>query len=265
LGLLISTVAAQAQNAQADDETESSTSNAANNPAEPRPALQYWNQYATSLNGVSGGAENGVVRGLLPFEIGSVQQILHINPSIATNPTTRSGPRTGLGDTQIYDYTLGKFDFGLPQKVTLGFGPLLAIPTSSSRNFGTNAVQAGAAAIILAPQSWGLIGALGTHQQPLSGVSSKLTVAQPLIFFNLQHGYYLRSSAAVTFDTGNHTSVVPIGFGLGKVMQLDDGYTLNVYAEAQPSIYRSGVGAPNCQVFTGIALQLPRNLIGWAH
>jgi hypothetical protein len=43
---------------------------------------------------------------------------------------------------------------------------------------------------------------LGTYQQTLSGVSAHVTVAQPLIFFSLPHGYYLRSSAAMTFDTG---------------------------------------------------------------
>ncbi len=35
------------------------------------------------------------------------------------------------------------------------------------------------------------------------------------------------------------------------------GYTLNLYAEGQPSFYRTGVGAPNYQVFTGVTLQLP--------
>jgi hypothetical protein len=34
-------------------------------------------------------------------------------------------------------------------------------------------------------------------------------------------------------------------------------YTLNIYADAQPSLYCSGVGASNYQIFTGIALQLP--------
>ena len=91
----------------------------------------------------------------------------------------------------------------------------------------------------------GLLGVLGTYQQTLSGVSSHVTVAQPLIFFNLPHGYYLRSSAAMTFNTGNHTSAIPVGVGLGKVIQLDAGYTLNAYAEVQRSLYRSGVGAPN--------------------
>ena len=99
-------------------------------------------------------AESGEGRVLIPFQIAGVQQIMHIVPPVVTNPTTTSGPRTGLGD-------------------------------------------------------------------------------------------------------GNHTSATPVGLGLGKVIQLDAGYTLNTYAEIQPSLYRSGVGAPNYQVFTGISLQLP--------
>jgi hypothetical protein len=262
-GLLTCGVAAQADNvgtsddADASGNSEISSSNSANNPAEPKFTLQYWNYYAPSLNNLNGDAENGEARVLIPFKIAGIQQIVHIDPPIVTNPTATGGPRTGLGDTQIYNFTLGKFDLGLPQKVTFGLGPLVAIPTSTSSNFGTNKLQAGAAGIILAPQSWGLLGVLGTYQQTVSGVSSHVTVAQPLIFINLPHGYYLRSSAAMTFNTGNHTSAVPVGLGLGKVIPLDGGYTLNIYSEAQPSLYRSGVGAPNYQIFTGIALQLP--------
>jgi hypothetical protein len=91
-----------------------------------------------------------------------------------------------------------------------------------------------------------------------------VTVAQPLIFFNLPYGYYLRSSAAMTFDTGNHTSAISVALGLAKAIQLDGGNTLNIYADAQPSLYRSGVGAPKYQIFNGIALQLPPHFIsGW--
>jgi hypothetical protein len=269
-GLLACAVAAQADNAEksvdanASDNSESSGSNSANNPAEPKFTLQYWNYYAPSLNSLNNDAENGEARVLIPFKIAGIQQIVHIDPPIVTNPTATGGPRTGLGDTQIYNFTLGKFDLGMPQKVTFGLGPLVAIPASTSTNFGTNKLQAGAAGIILSPQSWGLLGVLGTYQQTLSGVSSHVTVAQPLIFFNLPHGYYLRSSAAMTFNTGDHTSAIPVGLGLGKVIQLDAGYTLNAYAEVQPSLYRSGVGAPNYQVFTGISLQLPSQFTsGW--
>jgi hypothetical protein len=269
-GLLACAVAAQADNAEtfvdanASDNSESGDSNAANNPVEPRLTLQYWNYYAPSLNHLNGDAESGDARVLIPFQIAGVQQIMHIVPPVVTNPTTTSGPRTGLGDTQIYNFTLGKFDLGLAQKVTFGLGPLVAIPTSTSINFGTNKLQAGAAGIILAPQSWGLLGVLVTYQQTLSGVSSHVTVAQPLVFFNLPHGYYLRSSAAMTFNSGNQVSAIPVGLGLGRVTQLDAGYTLNAYAEVQPSVYRSGVGAPNYQVFAGISLQLPSHFTsGW--
>jgi hypothetical protein len=123
-GLLASVVAAQADNAEtsvdanASDNSESSGSNAANNPVEPRLTLQYWNYYAPSLNHLNGDAESGEARVLIPFQIAGVQQIMHIVPPVVTNPTTTSGPRTGLGDTQIYNFTLGKFDLGLPQKVT---------------------------------------------------------------------------------------------------------------------------------------------------
>jgi hypothetical protein len=249
--------------ADANDNSESSSSNAANNPAEPRFTLQYWNYYTPSLNDLGGGAENGTAKVFFPFKIGGVEQIMHIIPSIVTNPTATSGPRTGLGDTQIYNFTLGHFDVG-SQKVTVGLGPLVVAPTSSNSNFGTHKWQAGAAGIILTSQSWGLLGALWTYQQTLSGVSSHQAVVQPLIFYNLPHGYYLRSSAAMIFNAGNHTTAVPVGLGPGKVFQLNGGYSLNVYAELQPSLYRPGVGAPNYQVFAGIQLQLPESFTsGW--
>src|ERR1700756_6035956 len=109
LGLLIFPVAAWADNvatsdkADAGDNSESSSAKAANNPAEPRFTLQYWNYYAPSLDELGGGAENGALRSLIPFTIAGVQQIMHINPSVVTNPTATSGPRTGLGDTQLYN------------------------------------------------------------------------------------------------------------------------------------------------------------------
>jgi hypothetical protein len=243
--------------ARAADDSENASSNSANNPIEPKLTLEYWNYYATSLSDLNGTAENGLGRFLIPWKITGIQELTHIVPPVVTNPTATSGPRTGLGDTQIYELTLGSFAVGLPQKVTLAFGPLVVIPTRTNSNFGTDKLQAGVAGGGLAPQSWGILGVLATWQQTVSGPTSHETTVQPNIFYNLSHGFYLRSSAIMIFDTATHTTVVPVGFGLGKVMNLDGGYALNLYAEAQPSFYRTGVGAPNFQVFTGIKLQLP--------
>jgi hypothetical protein len=98
---------------------------------------------------------------------------------------------------------------------------------------------------------------LGTYQHTLWGPSSELTTVQPIAYYNLKDGYYLRSSACMSFNTYGHQSVVPVGFGVGKVIKLDGGYVMNVYAEAQPSVYRAGAGAPNFQVYTGIQIQFP--------
>ena len=272
LVLTASTVADAADDATTSDETqagfdaERKSNNSANDPTEPRLTVEYWNYYAPSLNNLNGGAENGEGRLLIPFQINDVQQLFHIDPPIVTNPTAKTGPRTGLGDTQIYNLTLFKRDVGLyeHEPITFGIGPLIAAPTNTNTNFGTNSLQAGAAGVILAPQGWGLLGVLPTYQRTVSGVSTQLTTVQPNVFYNLHSGWYLRSSAIMRFDTSTHTTTIPIGLGAGKVIQLAGGYTLNLYAEAQPSVYRSGTGAPNFQIFAGIQIQLPPSFTsGW--
>jgi hypothetical protein len=252
LGLIVCAMEAQAQS--------SSDSNSANNPIYPKLTVEYWNYYATSLNRLNGGAENAIVRSLIPYKTDGIQQLLHIITPIVTAPAATSGPRAGLGDTQIYNLVLIPLDVGLREKASLGIGPLFAVPTNTSTNFGPNSLQFGFAAGIIAPQSWGLLGVLATYQHTLWGPSSQLTTVQPNVFFNLHKGYYLRSSAIMQFNTYSHTQFVPVGFGVGKVIKLSGGYVLNVYAEAQPSVYHSGLGAPKFQVFTGVKLQFPPKL-----
>jgi hypothetical protein len=258
-GLIVSVCALDAR-AEDAKTSGSSSSNSANDPTEPRFTVEYWNYYALSLNQLNGDAENGIARVLIPFKVGGIQQEMHVIPSIVTAAAATSGPRTGLGDTQIYNFTLTKQDIGLPEKVTFGIGPLIAVPTATSTNFGPNSLQGGVAGAVIAPQSWGLLGVLATYQHTLWGARSEVTSVQPNVFYNLDQGYYLRSSAVMTFDTYSHTRVIPIGFGAGKVIQLAGGYTLNAYVEAQPSVYRAGVGAPRFQVFTGIKMQFPSSV-----
>jgi hypothetical protein len=265
LSVCVCAVDARAEDAKtsassSSNSSDSSSSNSANDPTEPRLTLEYWNYYAPSLNQLNGDAENGILRALIPFTVGGIQQEMHVIPSLVTAPAATSGPRTGLGDTQIYNFTLTKQDIGLPEKVTFGIGPLIAVPTATSINFGPDSLQGGVAGAVIAPQSWGLLGVLATYQHTLWGPSSSVTSVQPNVFYNLDHGYYLRSSAVMTYDTFGHTTVIPIGFGAGKVIQLDGGYTLNAYVEAQPSVYRAGVGAPLFQVFTGIKIQFPASV-----
>jgi len=43
--------------------------------------------------------------------------------------------------------------------------------------------------------------------------------AQPLLFYNLGDGFYLRSTGIVSFSLGQN-AVVPVGLGLGSVFEL---------------------------------------------
>jgi hypothetical protein len=105
---------------------------------------------------------------------------------------------------------------------------------------------------------------LPTYLRTVSGASTQLTTVQPIAYYNLHDGWYLRSTAIMRFETSNHTTTIPVGLGASKVIQLGGGYTLNGYVEAQPSVYRSGTGAPNFQIFAGIQIQLPPSWTsGW--
>jgi hypothetical protein len=99
-GLVVIVCAADARAEEAKT-SDSNNSNSANDPTEPRLQFQYWNYYAPSLNQLNGDAENGVGRALIPFTVDGIQQVLHIDPPVVTAPAATSGPRTGLGDTQI--------------------------------------------------------------------------------------------------------------------------------------------------------------------
>jgi hypothetical protein len=251
-----SSVSDEKRDPPTSDDT-SADNNAANSPTEPRLTFQYWNYYAPSLNEKSGGAENGLGRTLIPFQVDGIQQIFHIDPPVVTDPNAISGPRTGLGDIQVYNFSLTKFDLGQSQTLTVGIGPLLAVPTATSTNFGPRSLQGGATGVIEARLNWGILGVLWTYQHTLSGVGSELITVQPILYYNFDHGYYFRSDAIMQFNTYSHTNVVPVGFGFGKVFHLSGGYLLNAYVEAQPSVYRTGPGAPNFQIETGIQIQFP--------
>jgi hypothetical protein len=255
------TAPSSVSNAKADPPASGDTNdsnNAANSPTEPRLTFQYWNYYAPILHDNSNWAENGTGRILIPFQVDGIQQIFHVVPTVVTDPNSITGPRTGFGDLQLYNFSLTKFALPESQALTVGAGPLMAFPTVNSPNFGPdNTVQGGAAGVIEARLSWGILGVLATYQHTLSGAGSQLATVQPILYYNFEHGWYFRSDAIWQFNTYSHTDYVPVGFGFGKVFQLEGGYVANAYVEAQPSIIRSGRGAPIYQIETGIQIQFP--------
>jgi hypothetical protein len=58
------------------------------------------------------------------------------------------------------------------------------------------------------------------------------------------------------FDLQRGDLYIPLGFGAGKVWNLEGGTTLNLFAEPQWTLAHTGV-APELQVFSGFNIQFP--------
>jgi hypothetical protein len=226
--------------------------NDANNPLAPKAALQLQDYFQPVLNSMPGsGANQQLVRGVLPHEELGIKQVMRATLPVASLAYGPGQSVTGLGDTTIYDVPV--LFIG---KTKLGAGPLVIVPTSTSRALGAGKWQVGGQAIVSAPQDWGLSAGYVSYQQSFEN-SLRTISAQPLLFYNLPGGYYLRSSGLASFDLAAHTSVVPIGLGLGRVFQLPNGRVVNLFIEPQYSVVHSGAGVPTFQVFAGFNIQFP--------
>lgn len=228
--------------------------NRSNDPLTPRMAFEFHNYAQPVLaERPASGADQGFFRFVLPHALFGVDQMMRASMPVVASAWDPEKAVNGVGDFTIFD--LAVFYFG---SVKTGIGPLLVVPTASSRALGTSKWQAGVQTVVSAPHAWGLTTMLAAWQQTLDGKLQTVT-AQPLLFYNLGDGFYLRSSGIASFDLGRN-AVVPVGLGLGRVFELPNGASLNTFIEPQYSVIQSGPGVPAFQVFAGVVVQLPVRL-----
>ena len=228
--------------------------NRSNDPLTPRMAFEFHNYAQPVLaEQPSSGADQGYFRFVLPHALFGVDQMMRASMPVVASAWDPEKAVNGVGDFTVFD--LAVFYFG---SVKTGIGPLLVVPTASSRALGTSKWQAGVQAVVSAPHAWGLTTILAAWQQTLDGTLQTVT-AQPLLFYNLGDGFYLRSSGIASFDLGRN-AVLPVGLGLGRVFELPNGASLNTFVEPQYSVIQSGRGVPSFQVFAGVVVQLPVSL-----
>lgn len=243
-----------------NNSTNSSTNvtNRANDPLTPEPEILLQNFFMPSPQGYGGRpVDEELLRLYWPVKIFGVQNIARIYQPIYTRPLFPHGRNAGFGDTTVFDLALHKVG-----KFTLGAGPLLVFPSASHFNLGDGKWQAGVAGSVVTERSWGLLGTIITYSHSFSGYgsghpSTQVVGVQPLAHYNFNKGYYLRSSGIWNIDYGNHNSVIPIGFGAGKVSTLRSGVVMNLYIELQRSVHHTGTGSPTWQILTAVNFQFP--------
>ncbi|WP_428428629.1 hypothetical protein [Pararhizobium sp.] len=233
--------------------------NAANNPLTPKITINFHNYFIPDFIDVPKDkhANQFLLRGLIPSDAFGLPQLIRFTLPVATSPGVPDGYVTGIGDLTLIDL------FVLPKAgdVTFAAGPVLVIPTASEDELGSGKWQAGAAGVVVAPQSWGLLGGLVTYQASFAGSDLRddvnLLTVQPIVNVNLDKGFYLRSTATWNFNMENGASCIPVGLGIGKVFQLDKGITMNAFVEPQYTVWHDGPGAPRWQIFAGLNFQFP--------
>lgn len=231
--------------------------NEANNPLTPKVTLNLHDQWAPRLYDSDDYINTFMLRGVVPHKLFGAPQMLRFTmPVVQTVPVPPEGTRNGVGDLNLIDWFV--FDAGAMQ---LGVGPQFTIPTASNDHTGTGRWQAGASAVLIAPQHWGLLGGLLSWQHSFAGDSDRGTQNnlsfQPFFIYNLPQGWYLRSTASWNFNLETDDYVVPLGAGVGKVWALAGGRTINVFIEPQWTVKHDGAGQPRFQVFMGVNFQFP--------
>lgn len=245
-----------AAGAAAQGPPSSEAVNEANSPLTPKVTINLQDYYVPAYYGLEDSDSNQLLlRGVLPHKLLGWPQILRATVPIVTSPDEPLGSETGLGDINVIDLLLFKAG-----PVEFGAGPQFTFPSATDDRLGTGKWQAGAAAVVIAPQSWGLLGGLVTYQHSFAGdddrADQSVLTAQPFIIYNLPQGFYLRSSGTWTFDLEQDTYYIPIGLGAGKVWVLKNGATLNLFAEPQYTVAHDGA-APQWQIFVGLNMQFP--------
>lgn len=240
------------------DGEKSSSQNDANNPLTPKVTLNLHDYYVPSLIGVPDREANQLLfRGLMPFKVLGVPQLFRFTLPVVTSPTFPNGSDTGFGDLTIFDL----IPFA-SKPVELAAGPLFVAPLGDNPVLGSGKWQAGAAGLALLTPDWGILGGLTTYQHSFSGSDQRddvsLLTVQPLLFYNLPSGFYLRSSGIWNFDLENHRWFIPVGFGVGHVTEISDTVTMNVFVEPQYSVLHDddADGFPRWQIFAGINFQI---------
>ncbi|WP_157062522.1 hypothetical protein [Pseudoxanthomonas dokdonensis] len=229
----------------------------ANNPLANFTALNFHDYYIGELTAPEDKSANQFwVRFAKPFKIGESNWLLRASLPVNSSPVgTNLSTVTGFGDINAFAAYL--IDTGNPA-VSFGIGPLVNAP-SGKDEVGSGKWSAGFANVLFNAESAKFqYGYLLTWQHSFAGDDDRANVNlgafQPFAMYQLGNGAYLRSTGIMAYNFENDGYSVPLGLGIGKVIQTP-GTVYNIFIEPQWSVADKGPGWPEWQVFVGFNMQ----------
>ncbi len=185
-----------------------------------------------------------------PFSFIPVEQLIRPTIKIVTVPNGKgASTTTAYDDMQLLDLFAIPWPNSKEIGLRLGIGPYLVFPTASSDRTGNKSWQMGPAGAFSYRGIPGLdIAGLLQQATSFAYTSSKATPVsaltfQPILSYELGHGWYLSSSDATwTFNLRHKTSTtIPLSAGFGRVWQFSNGYAIDTSASGEWTAYRQFV------------------------
>jgi hypothetical protein len=175
--------------------------NDANNPLTPKITINLQDYYIPEFFGAPGHANQFLFRGLIPWKLGDSGQLFRFTVPLASAPDFGGGYDTGLGDTTLMNLT----PVPISKSLMLAAGPILVAPTASDRVLGSGRWQAGAAGVVIMPQTWGMLGTLLTYQHSFAEPHGRAPVSiftfQPIVNINLRSAFtFARAASGVSIS-----------------------------------------------------------------
>jgi hypothetical protein len=242
-------VSVQAQ----DPDTSNGSLADANNPLATFTAFNIQNYYVPELTELPDNTANAA---WLRYARPTGNWLIRASLPISSVPISPAAMESGIGDLNAFAARL--IDIGRPG-VAFGVGPQVTLDTATEDATGTGKTQAGLTAVYFDGSSpifqWG---GLFTWQTDIGGSSNRedteSMALQPFYFLQLGNGLYFRGAPIWFFDREANTYQVPVGAGLGKVLQTDN-IVFNVFIEPQYTVLSKGPAQAKLQIFAGFNMQ----------
>lgn len=239
-------------------ENHSNDAAQANNPLASFKALNIQNYYMPTLTNAPNGSymNSSWLRYAQPMANGRMLLRISAPMSSIRMPDSEGITKTtsGLGDINGFL----SYSFVSKSNATIGAGPLLVAPTAQHQALGSGKWQGGLAAVAyIIPSKIFQYGALVTWQASFAGDQNRdktsLMAIQPIYFWQMGGGTYLRGAPIWNFDFTKDSYAVPVGMGVGKVVPFGNT-VVNMFIEPQYTFISSGTQA-QFQIYAGLNLQ----------
>jgi hypothetical protein len=161
------------------------------------------------------------IQPVLPFSLGDKVNLVNriILPIITQPSSTEDLSATGTGDISWSAY-LSPSKSG---KIIWGLGPVLQLPTSSSRDFGSGEFGIGPSFVALSMiDSW-VYGIVANNVWTFGDIAENKFLFQYFINFNLPKAWYIVTAPIITANwnrVSDQRWMVPFGGGVGKVCKV---------------------------------------------